>query len=193
MGLGVGYIVAVWSNSNNSPIQMSEAEELAWASEELEQILQSVRSCMLATVSKSGVPLQSYAPVFVDERRQFFVYVSAMAKHYAHLRKSGLASLSLIEDESTAENLFARKRVTVDCRAKSVERDTDEWKVGVENLEQRHGETMAFLKDLVDFDLFCLTPSEGRLVLGFGKAYRVSGEALQEVSYIGAGGHRGKS
>ncbi|EDY81362.1 hypothetical protein VDG1235_980 [Verrucomicrobiia bacterium DG1235] len=52
---------------------------------------------------------------------------------------------------------------------------------------------MEYLRDLVDFDLFCLTPEEGRLVLGFGKAYRVFGDGLSEISYLGAGGHRSKS
>lgn len=172
---------------------MNEAEEFAWAREELGLLVDSVRSCQMATVSASGHPLQSYAPVFVNERRQFFVYVSAMAKHYAHLRKNGLVSLSLIEDESVAETLFARKRVTVDCAAALVQRDGEDWEDGISGLEERHGETMSYLKDLVDFDLFCLTPQEGRLVLGFGKAYRVFGEALQDLSYLGAGGHRSKS
>lgn len=52
---------------------------------------------------------------------------------------------------------------------------------------------MGYLKELTDFDLFRLEPSEGRLVLGFGKAYRVSGAGLGEIGYVGAGGHRGKS
>jgi putative heme iron utilization protein len=59
-------------------------------------------------------------------------------------------------------------------------------------MESRHGETMGYLKELVDFDLFKLTPSEGRLVLGFGRAYQVSGESLKDIGYVGGGGHRSK-
>lgn len=96
----------------------------------------------------------------------------------------------LIEDESIAENLFARKRLTVDCDAKLLERHSLAWRDAITRMEQRHGETMSYLKDLADFDLFCLTPSEGRLVLGFGKAYRVFGESLGEIGYVGGGGHK---
>ncbi|MDQ8180230.1 pyridoxamine 5'-phosphate oxidase family protein [Pelagicoccus sp. SDUM812005] len=165
-------------------------DELEWAKRELAALRESVRSCVLATASSSGQPLSSYAPVFIDEAGDFFVYVSAMAKHYAHLKKTGKASLSLIEDESVALELFARKRVTVDCEAELMKRDSAPWIAAMAGLEARHGATVGYLKGLLDFDLFRLRPSEGRLVLGFGKAYRVSGPGLAEVAFLGAGGHR---
>lgn len=170
-----------------------EQEEFEWARTELASLRQRVRCCMLGTVSTENRPLSSYAPVFIDDGFRMYVYVSAMAKHYGHLRKSGIASASLIEDESAAENLFARKRLTVDCSATLVERDSAEWLAGTEGLMERGGETMQYLKDLIDFDLFRLDPSEGRLVLGFGKAYRVWGEGLCQLGYVGAGGHRSKN
>ena len=39
-------------------------------------------------LSGSGTPLSSYAPVFLDTGFKMYVYVSAMAKHYGHLRRS---------------------------------------------------------------------------------------------------------
>lgn len=170
-----------------------EQEELRWAAEQMESLKVRVRSCMMATVSKEGRPLSSYAPVWIDESGDFHVYVSAMAKHYAHLRKTGRASVSLIEDEATAENLFARARLTLDCQADRVIRDTPEWTKGMDGLAKRHGETMGYLRNLIDFDLFRLIPSEGRLVLGFGKAYRIYGDKASEVSYLRPGGHKEKS
>lgn len=167
-----------------------ENEEFTWAQEELKQLRSSIRCCMLATVSSSGKPLSSYAPVLSAENGCFYVYVSAMAKHYGHLRKNGVASLSLIEDESVAKELFARKRVSADCEATLIERDSDEWKSRIAAMEDRHGSTMVYLKGMTDFDLFQLRPIEGRLVLGFGKAYRVFGDGLRSISYLGAGGHR---
>ena len=174
---------------------MSEEDQEAfdWASEELGRLIAGVKCCELSTVSPRGAPLASYAPVYVDADRCFYVYVSAMAKHYGHLRKSGVASLMLIEDEATAENLFARKRLTVDCEARLVPRASEEWGAIMGLMEERLGETLGYLRELTDFDLFQLTPNEGRLVLGFGKAYRVAGKGLSEIGYVGAGGHRSKS
>ncbi len=173
-------------------MNQTEEEEFDWAKGEMASLREKQRCCALGTVSKNGAPLSSYAPVFIDERFRLYVFVSAMAKHYGHLRGEGLASVTLIEDESAAENLFARKRLTVDCVATLVPRDSEEWKQGTAGIEKRCGETMSYLVGLSDFDLFRLDPSEGRLVLGFGKAYRVWGEGLGEIGYLGAGGHRTK-
>lgn len=167
-------------------------DEFESAQAEMEELIASIRSVILASSGSKGEPLSSYAPVFVDESRHFFVYISSMAKHTSQIRRSKLASAMLIEDESTADNLFARKRLTVDCSAQVVERGTSEWRSSMDALEARHGETVASLKGLVDFDLFELSPIEGRLVLGFGRAYRVFGERLQDIGYVGGGGHRSK-
>ncbi len=172
---------------------MSEEEEFEAARGEMKRLMASVRSCILATVSSLGQPLSSYAPVWVGESGAWYVYVSAMAKHYGHLRKACCTSALLLEDEAVAESIFARRRLAVDCSCTLVERDSEEWLLGTGGLEERHGETMGYLKGLTDFDLFRLEPSEGRLVLGFGKAYRVSGKCLGEISYVRAGGHKSGS
>lgn len=167
-------------------------EEFDSALKEMESLIATVRSAILASVNSKGDPLSSYAPVYVDEARRFYVYISSMAKHTSQIRRSGKASLMLIEDESVAENLFARKRLTVDCDAVVLERDSADWSAAIAKMEARHGETMSSLKSLVDFDLFRLGPREARLVLGFGRSYRVFGEALAEIDYVGGGGHRSK-
>lgn len=168
-------------------------EEFEKALEEMEKLILTVKSAILASVSSKGDPLSSYAPVYVDDERRCHVYISSMAKHTSQIRRSGKASVMLIEDESVAENLFARKRLTMDCEATVLERGSDVWLERIAGMEKRHGETIQSLKDYVDFDLFEFTPIEGRLVLGFGKSYRVFGPALKEIDYVrGGGGHRTK-
>lgn len=169
---------------------MSEEFESALA--EMEDLIDSVRCATLASCDSGGSPLASYAPVYVDENRCFHVYISSMAKHTSQIRRARKASVMLIEDESVAENLFARKRLTVDCAAEVIPRDSSAWNDIMLKMEERHGETMSSLKDLVDFDLFRLAPSEGRLVLGFGRAFRIFGDGLHEIGYVGGGGHRSK-
>lgn len=168
------------------------SEEFTTAQTEMQSLMESVRSAILASVDRSGNPLASYAPVYVDEKRCFYVYISSMAKHTVQVRRSKKASVMLIEDESVAENLFARKRLTVDCEADVLEREGEDWQSAMAKMEERHGETMTSLKGLTDFDLFRLSPYEGRLVLGFGRAYQVSGKGLENIGYIGGGGHRSK-
>lgn len=168
------------------------SEEFETARIEMDSLIESVQSVILASVDGAGDPLSSYAPFFVDESCRFYIYISSIAKHTSQIRRSKRASVMLIEDESVTENLFARKRLTVDCQALIVDRDSSDWMHIISKMESRHGETMSYLKELVDFDLFKLTPGEGRLVLGFGRAYEVSGESLKDIGYVGGGGHRSK-
>lgn len=158
----------------------------------MEGLIENSRSAILASADSKGLPLASYAPFWVDGERRFHVYISSMAKHTVQIRRSGRASLMLIEDEGTAENLFARKRLTVDCCARVLKRDSETWGKAIAAMVERHGETMDYLKGLIDFDLFELSPEEGRLVLGFGRAYSVFGKGLAEIGYVGGGGHRSK-
>ena len=170
--------------------QMSE--EFDTAQNEMRTLLERVRSAILASVDSKAQPLSSYAPVWVDDDRRFHVYISSLAKHTSQIKRSGLASVMIIEDESEADNLFARKRLTVDCRVEVVDRNTEDWEATMGRMEKRLGETVSSLKGLTDFDLIRLIPSEGRLVLGFGRAYRLFGNGLREIGYIGGGGHRSK-
>ncbi|MEM9158236.1 MAG: pyridoxamine 5'-phosphate oxidase family protein [Verrucomicrobiota bacterium] len=154
----------------------------------MEKLIAESKSVVLGTAGREANPLASYAPVVWDEGRSMFVYVSRMGKHYAQMSSTGRASGMLIEDEATAENLFARKRLVVDCDVLKIERGSERFEEKMGLLEERHGETAGYLKELVDFDLFELKPREGRLVLGFGKAYRVFGDGLSEIGYVGGGG-----
>ena len=167
-------------------------QEFEEAKEGMEALIETCRSAILGTAGQEGNPLASYAPVVWNSERRLYVYVSKLAKHYAQMKRSGRASAMLIEDESQAENLFARKRLAVDCQVSLIERGVAEWESGMRLLEQRHGDTVSYLKEMVDFDLFEMAPIEGRLVLGFGKAYRVFGEALSELGYVSTGkkGHQ---
>lgn len=168
------------------------SEEFETALSEMGMLIETVKSVILASVDTNEYPLSSYAPVYVDQNRCFYVYISSMAKHTSQIRRSAKVGVMLIEDESVADNLFARKRLTVDCVAEVIARDSKDWKDLISKMEMRHGDTMSSLKGMIDFDLFRLTPSEGRLVLGFGRAYRVFGDGLQEIGYVGGGGHRSK-
>jgi len=169
--------------------------EFAEARSDMEELRAQCLTVVLGTSGRDGRPLSSYAPVAWRGDGRMLVYVSALAKHYGHLRVGRRASAMLIEDEGVAENLFARRRLAMDCAARLVVRDGEEWEAGMACLEERHGSTVAMLRDLVDFDLFELEPAEGRLVLGFGRAYRVWGEGLRQLGYVGSGsggGHRAR-
>ena len=151
-------------------------------------LLNEFKSIQLGTVDLEGIPEASYSPAIVDDERNFYVHVSELSSHTANLRETGRASLLVIEDESTASNIFARKRVGFTCSAELIERRTDRWEKTMDQFEDKFGKMVDFLKTMEDFHLFRLRPEKGRLVLGFGKAYEVMGEKSSELQHIGGNG-----
>ena len=172
---------------NTAASPLAEGQEFAEAQAGYEALLNEFQSIQLGTADQTGVPEASYSPSIVDEGRNFYVHVSELASHTSNLRDSARASVLIIEDESTAENLFARKRVAYQCSASLIERHSDQWESVIDQFEEKFGKIVGFLKTMEDFHLFKLTPTSGRLVLGFGQAYDVSGTGMKDLSHVGAG------
>ena len=171
---------------NTAASPLAEGQEFAEAQAGYEALLDKFQSIQLGTADQKGVPEASYSPSIVDKGRNFYVHVSELASHTSNLRDSARASVLIIEDESTAENLFARKRVAYQCSASLIERHSDQWESVVDQFEEKFGKIIGFLRSMEDFHLFKLTPTSGRLVLGFGQAYDVSGTGMKDLSHVGA-------
>jgi putative heme iron utilization protein len=166
--------------------------ELEKAQQGYQDLLAGFQSIQLGTVSADGTPEASYSPAIVDDARRFYVYVSELAAHTGNLMETGKASVLVIEDEGTADIIFARKRATFTCQAIRIDRHNEEWESVIARFEHKFGKMMGFLKTMEDFHLFRLEPSYARLVLGFGKAYDVTGSQMSEIVHVNgkSGAHR---
>ena len=151
------------------------------AAAEAAALLAGVRTLHLATVSAAGEPEASYAPFVRAGDGAFHVCVSELSRHTAHLAATGRASVLLIEDESAAVQLFARRRLVFDCSAGPVDRDTPRWRTVMDLFEHKFGEVARLIRPLRDFRLFALTPRRGTFVRGFGQAFRIEGPALDAL------------
>jgi len=140
-----------------------------------------MHSLMLSTVNGAGLPHASYAPYVMDDDYQIYIFTSGLSAHTANLQTTGLASLLIIEDEAEAPQVFARQRITYDCRASLLPRRTPQWDAMADRFEQRFGDIIAMLRSLEDFQIFCLSPQEGRFVMGFGAAYVVDPTQLNQL------------
>ncbi len=168
-------------------------EELfAEAAQERDRLIDSFQTVILSTLDSTGEPNASYAPCAIDEDRNFYIYVSSLARHSGNLMTTGKASLMIIEDESASATLFARKRLTLLVKAEVIERDSAEWEEKFAVLENKFARMLGRLKNLADFSLFRLVSSEGTLVYGFGRAFRILGERLEQVNFMHtqSSGHR---
>jgi heme iron utilization protein len=140
--------------------------------------IEAFESLILATVSAESFPNASYAPFVRDEAKNFYIYVSGLAIHTRNLLAVPRASILLIEDESNCDRIFARTRLSFECTATVVERESQNWNEIVDRFASRFGETIEPMRSLADFQVFQLTPHQGRFVRGFGAIYQIEGDDL---------------
>ncbi|WP_428034071.1 HugZ family protein [Amphritea sp.] len=146
-----------------------QQQEDRQACEQLDHLLQSSKTVQLATQGDIG-PEASYSP-FVFSRGSLYIFVSQLASHTLNLMRSPVAGVMLIEDEANSRNLFARNRITLQCHVCEILPDDSGYEPIMVLYRERHGPTVDLLRTLPDFRLFRLIPQQGRLVMGFGRAF----------------------
>jgi uncharacterized protein (DUF924 family)/putative heme iron utilization protein len=151
---------------------------------ELLEFRSGFRSVLLSTISHDSVPEASYAPCVTDDTGYVYIYVSGLSRHTRNLRDTGRVSLLFIEDEKSARNIFARKRLSYTCEAEAVARDGDDWDQVLQRFTDRFGKFVNTLRGLPDFQLFRLIPRSGNYVRGFAQAYSFQGAGLGEIHHI---------
>tara|TARA_Y100001970_G_C14136973_1_gene804828 strand:+ start:384 stop:884 length:501 start_codon:yes stop_codon:yes gene_type:complete len=142
------------------------------------------KSLELSTIGEKGQPQSSYAPFVRDDKKNFFIYVSSLAYHTKNLIKDGRAGVMLIESEEKSENIFARKRIIFDCRVNIIQRNTEMWNKIMLKFDENFGQIVQTLRMLKDFQLFKLIPKSGRFIIGFGNAYDITGEKMDELFHL---------
>ena len=155
--------------------------------EEAAAFLGRFRTLQMATASATGEPEASYAPFVRAGDNTFFICVSDLSRHTGHLAANGRASILLIEDESEAAQLFARRRLVFECAAGQVERGAARWNAIMDLFEREFGEVIGLIRPLADFRMFALVPRRGVYVKGFGQAWRIAGPALDAFRRVNDG------
>lgn len=166
---------------------------LAKAQAEYTALLASFQSVQLGTLSKDGTPEASYSPAVLADGKKFYICVSDMSAHTANMLESGKVSVMIIADESASTQIFARKRATFACAVSEIGRGTERWNVLIDQFSEKFGNVVDHIKQMGDFHMLELAPSKGRVVLGFGRAFDVSGknlDVLEHVTGIDGEGHR---
>lgn len=160
--------------------------QLAALADEVVAFRRQFESLVLATVDEQGQPHASTAPFVRDPSGNFYVFVSALARHAANLAR-GRAEILLLEDQTLTSNPFARRRLSFRCSSLAVGPGPERDQVLTE-FHHRFGNIVATLRQLPDFILFRLVPEDATYVKGFGQAYRMPGADLERLAPIGPEG-----
>ena len=160
--------------------------------QEYETLPQNFNSLLMATVSENGVPDASYAP-YVQHKNDYYVFISDLSIHTSNVAKTGHVSLLFIENEDKAQHLFARKRVTLQCETGEIGRGTEHHKNIMNIFSDKFGKFMKLLEANQDFHLYRIRPLKGAYVAGFGQAFKIEGDNLQQIRHVNDMGHKASS
>ena len=147
----------------------------------MKEFISTIQTAIIGTLDKNNHPFSSYAPYVYDANR-FYVYLSDIATHAKNLQRNPRASLFFVEDESKTENVFARKRVSLQCDSTKIERGSERFEEVLGLFAEKFDAKMvATLKKMLDFNLYEFKVMYGEATFGFGKAYFVGGENMDEL------------
>ena len=148
--------------------------------QKLIKLLSGYQSVVLGTQSSNGYPFSSYAPFYYDGE-QVYIFISDIATHATNMKTTPKASAFFIEDESMTENIFKRKRISLQCDVKTITREDASFNGIMEAFVAKQGETLSMLMEMSDFNLYALTPIYGEATFGFGEAYNIGGKMMNKL------------
>lgn len=147
----------------------------------MKEFIQTIQTAIIGTLDSKGQPFSSYAPYIYDNHR-FYVYISDIATHAKNIQANPNASLFFVEDESKTDNLFARKRVSLQCDSQKIERASERFEEVLGLFAEKFDAKMvATLQKMLDFNLYEFQTIYGEATFGFGKAYFVGGEHMDTL------------
>ena len=152
---------------------------------EIQAFRDQCQTLQLATLN-NGIPHVSYAP-FAHNSLGYYILVSDIAQHGQNLKTAKCVSIMMIEDEAKAKSIYARRRLSFDTTAQLVDKTSAIGQQALQVLKLRFGDMIDNLSQLGDFNLYQLTPDQGRYVKGFGQAFNVSGDDLLSIIHLNEG------
>jgi len=157
----------------------------------LSELLENYQSVVLGTTGENNYPFSSYAPFYYDGER-IYIFISNIATHAKNIQRTLQASTLFIEDESQSKNIFARKRISLQCDVKSIQREDTQFSTIMDQFKNKFSDEMvSMLMGMNDFNLYTLQPVYGEATFGFGEAYNIGGEKMNQlVARTGGSGHK---
>ena len=132
-------------------------------------------SCLFADVG--------HAP-FVRKQECFYIYSSHLSAHVRALVNGAEAQFFLIEDESVAQNIWARVRMKFSAEVSELSRDDPQFSEFCDDIAEAHGPVMEMIRNFTDFHLFKIKPEQGVLVTGFAQAFSITGPMFELTEHL---------
>ena len=161
---------------------MNEFDSVALGIER-DRLLAEARTVLMAASGDDAMPEMGVTPV-VRMDGAFYIYPSRLSVHVRAVLAAGKAAFMVIEDESKAQNIWARKRIKFTAEIIEINRQSDKFSMLSDIFVSHHGQTMNLIRDFTDFHMLKLLPVSGVMVLGFAKAYQLEGPMLDIAAHL---------
>lgn len=153
------------------------------ARQEFLALRDAASGAQLATLATESTPEASYAP-FVWFDGNCFLFLSRLSSHTGNLERNPEISLMLIQAETSAGNAFSRRRINYHGKVEVIDRDDALFDLVLIEFRRRFGKVMEIIEPLPDFLLFRVDLRSGRFIRGFGQAYQLTGENLDQLQHV---------
>ena len=150
-----------------------------------DQLLQ-LRTLYLAINCAGKVPEMGVSP-FIRRADGLYIYTSHLSPHVRDLINQRMATCMLCADEGVSQNIWARNRLKFSVEAVVIARNDVNFDGLCVDFTSAHGPTMDLIRNFTDFHMIRLIPLKGVLVLGFAKAFTVSGTNFDITAHISKG------
>ena len=156
--------------------------------EEYVGFMNNAKSVYISSVNDETDPEISYSPCIVDDDKHIYILVSTLSKRTKSLLAQRNVSLMFIEPEEQCEQIYVRTRLIFLCNTLRIDREMGFshllWDEKVAQFTAKFGDIISMLVSLDDFKMFRFIPIHGTFVKGFGKAYTIEGQLLDNISHI---------
>ena len=146
--------------------------------------MKNSKNVYISSVGENTNPEISYSPCVVDNEKKVYILVSDLSKRTSSLVKGHNISIMFIEPEDQCEEMYVRTRLIFECSTQLIERKTEKWNQQIPVFLDKFGDIINILESLSDFKMFCFSPVSGSYVKGFGKAYTIEGDELDQISHV---------
>ena len=140
----------------------------------LQQLIHGRMIAALGTLHQ-GVPFVSMVTYAAARDGSLILHVSRLAAHTQDMLDNPDVSLLITESEAAGKMPQALARVTVQGRAKMLDRDSEKYTDAREIYLSRFPDA-APLFEFADFSIFVIEPVSARVIAGFGQAVTVTGD-----------------
>lgn len=149
----------------------------------LAQLLRHTRIAALGTLHEGAPNLAMMAVAAADDFSAFYIHVSKLGKHTGDMEKDPRVSLLFTETDDGRADPQTLARLSLSGTAAPLAKSNPATEAVRRLYLTRFPEAEQFFS-LGDFNLWRITPTSGRFVAGFARAFNIVPEALVKVSKL---------